>query len=417
MKRGDQGIGRTFSAMRVRNYRLFWFGQLVSLSGTWMQRVGQAWLVLRLTDSPFALGAVTALQFAPLLALSLFGGVFADRLPKRKLMVVSQAVMAVQALCLAVLTTTNQVQLWHLYVLAVVLGLANAIDNPARQSFVMEMVGPGELVNAVALNSSLFNATRILGPAVGGAITVAAGEAGCFWVNAVSYVAVIGALLAMRSSELHSVPRPIRGRLIGQLREGLAYALKTRDICVILVPLCVMGMFGFNFQTVLPLLARYVLNGDAQVYGLLFSCVGLGSIVAALRLASQRAASEALVFAGAGAFALLLLLVAFSPWFLLSAALLIVLGFAGILFSATANTRMQMVPPPELRGRVMSLYTLLFDGMSPLGSVLVGMLSERAGVQIAIASSAVLCLLGVLAGLAFARRQPSATARALEAPL
>jgi MFS family permease len=414
-----RALGSTFRAMRVRNYRLFWFGQLVSLSGTWMQRVAQAWLVLQLTDSPFALGTVSALQFTPLLLLSLFGGVVADRVPKRRLLVITQAIMAGQAVAIAILTTTGQIQLWHIYVLAALLGLANSFDNPSRQALVMEMVGPKDLPNAVALNSSLFNSARLIGPAVGGAIIAAAGLAVCFWLNAVSYLAVIGALLAMRPAEFFDVPSPNRGRMLPQLREGLAYALHSRDVCVIVILLASLGSFGYNFNIFLPLIARYVLDVGPFGLGVLFSCLGAGSVVAALTLASRREASERTLLVGATIFTCLLLLVALSSLFLVTAVLLLALGAASIVFSATANTRMQMAPPAALRGRVMSLYTLLFAGTTPLGSFVIGSLSERLGVQFALVSCAALCILGVLGGVLYARSQPavstSPTAASLEA--
>ncbi|MCC7106348.1 MAG: MFS transporter [Chloroflexi bacterium] len=410
-------ISRTFSALRVRNYRLYFFGQFVSFSGTWMQRVAQTWLVLRLTSSPLALGTLTAIQFLPVLLFSLFGGVIADRLPKRKLLVTSQAVMSVQAIVMALLTSTDRIELWHVYVLAAVLGCASALDNPTRQAFVMEMVGPSDLPNAVALNSSLNNAARVLGPAAGGLLTWGVGEALCFWLNALSYLAVIGALLAMRASELHNVPTPIRGRIVRQLGEGVSYATKTREICVILIPLAFLGMFGFNFLTVVPLLARFVLGGDAKDYGLLFSCLGAGSVVAALYLASYNRATNRMIFVGGAAFSLLLLLTALSTWYVVTGLLLFALGGSSILFQATTNTRMQLVPPPELRGRVMSIYTMMVAGSKPLGSFMVGTLSEKYDVPIALSICAGLCLVGLLAGLLYARGRPAGAVQPAEARL
>jgi MFS family permease len=401
--------------MRVRNYRLFWVGQLVSLSGTWMQRVGQAWLVLQLTDSPFALGSVTALQFAPMLLLSLFGGVVADRWPKRRLLVVTQAIMACQAVAIATLASTGQIQLWHIYLLAAVLGTANAFDNPSRQALVIEMVGPRDLQNAVALNSSLFNSARVVGPAIGGAIIAAAGVAACFWLNAASYLAVIGALLAMRASEFHDVPVPTRGRLLSQVGEGLAYALRTREICLILIILAALGCFGYNFTVFVPLLAHFVLDAGPFGFGILFSCLGAGSVLAALRLASRREATERTLLIGSATFSLVLLLVALSSSFVLTAALMVILGAASIVFSATANTRLQLIAPAALRGRIMSIYSLLFAGSTPIGAFVLGTLSEHLGVQVALAVCATICLVGVLAGTLYAQRRPIAAHPSLEA--
>ena len=402
-------LGDTFRAMRVRNYRLFWFGGLISMSGAWMQRVAQSWLVLQLTDSPMALGTVTALQFTPILALSLFGGVVADRVSKRRLLVVTQAMMACQALAIAILTTSGAIQLWHIYILAAVLGVANAFDNPTRQAFVIEMVGPKDLPNAIALNSSLFNTARIVGPAIGGVVIASVGLGACFWLNALSYFGIIGSLVAMRSTEFFDVPEPSRGgRILSQLRDGLAYSLRTRDVCLVVILLAALGSFGYNFNVYLPLLARYVLDSGPVGFGILFSCLGAGSVIAALWLASGSTASERMLLLGAAAFSALLLLMALSTWFSLTAFLLLLLGCANIAFGATSNTRMQLASPAEYRGRVMSLYTLLHAGPAPIGAFVIGTLSERLGVQTAIAICAGLCMLGVVAGVLYARRNQPA---------
>jgi MFS family permease len=402
------GLGSTVRAMRTRNYRLFWFGQLVSVSGTWMQRVAQSWLVLQITDSPLALGTVSALQFLPILLLALFGGVMADRLPKQRVLIVTQFVQLVQAAAIAVLAGTGRIELWHIYVLATVLGLANAFDTPARQSILPEMVGPRDLANAVALNSSLFNAARIIGPALAGGIIALVGVTACFWLNAVSYLAVIAALAAMRPAEFFETAAPTRGPLLGQLRDGVAYALRTRDVCLVIILLAALGTFGFNFNTFVPLLARYALDSGAAGFGLLFSCLGFGSVVAALLIASREQATERALLLGAAAFALILGLVASSPTYLLTATLLALLGAASTVFSATASTRMQLATPIALRGRVMSIFTLLTMGSTPIGSPLIGALVEYQGVQVALAEVALLCGLGVGVGFLYARRTAAA---------
>jgi MFS family permease len=404
------GFHSTVRAMRVRNYRLYWFGQLISLSGTWMQRVAQSWLVLQLTDSPLALGTVTALQFLPISLLSLFGGVLADRVPKRRLLMVTQSIQLLQAVAIAVLAGSGTIQLWHIYALAAVLGLANAFDTPARQAMLPEMVGRRDLTNAVALQSSLFNAARIFGPALAGGIIATVGVTACFWLNATSYLAVIAALVAMRPAEFVGLPAPSRGRVFGQLRDGLAYALGTRDICLVIIVLSALGTFGFNFNTFIPLLARYALDSDAAGFGLLFSCLGFGAVVAGLLLASREQATERALLVGAVVFVLLLFPVALSPWFGLTAALLTVLGAASTLFSATASTRMQLAAPIELRGRVMSIFTLLTMGSTPIGSPLIGMLAEYQGIRVALCELALLCALGVVAGLVYARRSAARAA-------
>ena len=396
-----------FRAFRSRNYRLLWFGQLVSVSGAWMQRVAQAWLVLQLTDSPIALGTVAVIQFSPLLVLSLFGGVIADRLPKRRVLALTQAVMATQALAIAVLTSSGRIELWHVYVLALVHGLANALDNPARQAFVMEIVGPEDISNAVALNSSLFNSARITGPSIGGAIIASAGLAACFWLNALSYLAVLLALAAMRPAEFFGVATPRRGRLLGQVREGLSYALGTRDVRLMLILLAAFGSFGFNFQTFIPLLARYVLGTGALGFGVLFSIVGAGSVLAGLSLAARRESSERTLLVASAAFAGILLLVGLSSNVVVTAVLLFCLGAASIVVTATANTRLQLAAPAELRGRVMSLYTLLVAGTTPIGGYLTGTLSEHFGVATALTINASACFMGLFAALVYARRKPA----------
>lgn len=391
-----------FRALSIRNYRLFWSGQVVSQAGTWMQRVALSWLVLRLTDSPVALGTVTTVQFTPILVFSLFGGVLADRAAKRRLLIITQSVMLVQALTVALLTSMGLIQLWQIYGLALVLGIASALDQPARSSFIVEMVGPDDLPNAVALNSTQFNVARLLGPALGGLCIAWIGVAGCFYVNAASYVAVIAGLLLMRPSELFAVAgRRPQGHVLRQIGEGIRYAVTTPDIALVLMLMAVLGTFGYNFTVVMPLIARYVLHAGPAGFGVLTSAMGAGSLVAALGIAyGGRAGRTTLLVAGA-TFSLLLLALSASHWWLLTVPLAVVLGLASVTFTATASTRLQLLAPAHLRGRVMSLYALLFAGTTPIGSAVVGGLSHVLGVQWALAIMAGICLLGVLAGLLF----------------
>ncbi len=397
------GFRRTFHALGNRNYRLFWLGQLLSQSGTWMRQTAQGWLVLQLTGSAFALGLVTAMQFIPILLFSLFGGVLADRLPKRRTLLVTQSVMLVQATALAVLTTTGQVRLGHLYVLSAVLGLAMAIDNPTRQAFVSELVGPDDLPNAVALNSTVFNATRIVGPAVAGVLIAAAGVGLPFTVNAVSYLAVLGGLLLMRPGEFFSGRVRARAGVFSEIGEGLRYAVRTPDTALILLLMGVLGIFGYNFSVILPLLARDVLHTGPAGFGTLTSAMGVGSLLAALGLAYHGRASRRTVLAGAAGFSLLLVAAALSRVWLLTLPLLAALGFCSIVFTATANTRLQLLTPPELRGRVLSIYMLLFAGTTPLGSVIVGILADHQGVARAIVELGGICALGVIVALLYLR--------------
>lgn len=396
--------GRTFHSLRNRNYRLYWIGQVVSLSGTWMQRIAQAWLVLQLTQSPFALGTVTAMQFTPILLLSLFGGVLADRVPKWRFLLLTQTTMAIQALVMAILVSTGTIQLFHIYILAAILGIANALDMPTRQSFVIELVGRDDLPNAVALNSTIFNASRIIGPALGGLLIAAIGVAGCFYLNALSFLGVIGGLLLMDPGKFFA-GRPARGgRMLGQIGEGLRYAATTPDAALPLLLMAILGTFGYNFTVILPLIADEVLHMGAIGFGVLTAAMGVGSLLAALGVAYRGRATRKSLLTGAAGFSTALFLVALSNWWWLTIPLLVGLGLFSIVFSATATTRLQLVAPGDMRGRVMSIYQLLFAGTTPIGSLIIGWLAERGGVQRAVAIVAGVCGLGVFAALAYIRR-------------
>lgn len=401
----------TFRSLRNYNFRLFWFGQLISLVGTWMQAVGQAWLVLELTHSPLALGTVTALQFLPVLMLTLFAGVFVDRVAKRRLLLVTQTTALLQALALAVLVSSGLVQLWHVYVLATVLGLVNAFDNPTRQAFIIEMVGREDLVNAVALNSTLFNGARVIGPALGGIVIARVGLAECFYLNASSFLAVLAGLLLMREGLLRAPPRRPAGRVLSQLAEGISYAARTPAVLLIVILMGTLGTFGYNFTVALPLLARDVLNAGAEGFGALSAAMGAGSLAAALALATLRRTSRRMLFVGAACFTLLEAALAASHWYLLSLAVMVVLGIAGLTFTATANTLLQLNVPDALRGRMLSLYTLLFLGSTPIGGVVTGGLADRWGIQVTLGIEALICAIGVVAGLSYhlaVRRQAAA---------
>ncbi|HEU4398877.1 MAG TPA: MFS transporter, partial [Actinomycetota bacterium] len=284
---------RTFRSLRVRNYRLFFFGQLVSLTGTWMQQVGQDWLVLRLTNQPLPLGITLALQFAPILVLGAWAGVVADRLDKRRLLLATQIAMASLALVLGVLTATGAIRLWMVYVLALLLGCATAFDMPTRQAFVSEMVGPDGVTNAVGLNSAVFNSARVVGPAVAGLLIAAVGIAPAFLINAVSYLAVIGGLLAMDPARLHRLPQVDRAK--GQIRAGLRYVWANPVLRSTIALVAVVGAFGLNYRVALPLLARFTFGGDASAYGALASIMAAGAVVGALAAARRGRPSRALL--------------------------------------------------------------------------------------------------------------------------
>ncbi|HEY3341363.1 MAG TPA: MFS transporter [Anaerolineae bacterium] len=389
-----------FHALSVRNFRLYWIGQLISLIGTWMQTTAQSRLVYQLTNSAFALGLVTTLQFLPVMLFSLFGGVMADRVHKRNLMVITQTAFLIQATIFGILVGTGAIQIWHVYILAIVQGVINAVDNPVRQALPVELVGHSDVSNAVALNSMLFNAGRIVGPAVAGIIIASAGIAPALYINAASFVAVIVALLMMNPAQFvkHSA-RP-RQHVLRELREGLSYARRTPTVITILLVICGIGTFGYNFSTVLPLLAGFVIHTNATGFGALSTALGIGSFIGATFVAYNRSISFKRLFIGSSAFILLLGLLSQSNLLPISESILIVLGFAGILFTTTANTLLQTIVPDELRGRVMGIYVLLFVGSTPVGAFFTGTVATAIGVSPALLVEAVICAISlVVAGL------------------
>lgn len=397
------GVRTAFRAFQNYNYRLYWSGQVISVTGTWMQRIAQAWLVLQITNSPLALGTIATVQFAPILMFSLFGGVLADRLPKLKVLTVTQAVMAAQALLFAVLTSSGHINLLEIYLLSSVLGIASALDQPTRQAFLMEMVGKEDLPNAVALNSIQFNIARIAGPALGGFAIAIIGVAGCFYLNSLSFVAVIGALLVMNQSQFHDVPPRITGRVLPQLAEGVRYAVSTPEIALVLIVLGIVGTAGYNFTVMLPLVAKYSLHSGPGGFGLLTSAMGVGSVISGLGVAYARSPSHKRLFIGAGGFTAFLFLLSFANNWWYAIPVVFGVGVFSIIFSTTANTRLQLLAPPAMRGRIMSIYQLLFAGTTPIGGTGYGLLADHGGVGWATGVVSVLCAGGVLAGLAYLR--------------
>jgi len=374
-------LPRGLAAFRYRNYRLFWFGQLISVTGTWMQSLAQSWLVLSLTTSAFLLGLVSVFQFAPVLAIGLFAGVLVDRVRKRNLLVVTQALSGLLAGLLAVLTWTDRIELWMVYAIAFCLGTVNAFDMPTRQAFVVEMVGKDDLMNAIALNSSLFNAARIIGPAVAGVLLAAVGPAAAFGINSLSYLAVITGLLMMKLGPHVDV---VRGRGLQQLREGLSYVRSTENI---LRPILLVGLiatFGMNFNVWIPLLAKQDLNSGAGGFGLLMAASGVGSLAGALALAFLvTSVKRWMLFITAGILGGLdiVLAVAGAVPLAIGLAMLILagIGFCSTTTMAMANTTVQTSAPDELRGRVMSVYTTVFAGTAPFGALISGAIASRFG--------------------------------------
>lgn len=381
-----------------------------------MQQVAQGWLVLELTNDPFALGLAAAFQFVPVLVLGLFGGVVADALPKRPTLIATQAAAMALAFALAVLVATGTVQVWHVYLLAVLLGVVNAVDMPVRQSFVVEMVGRADVANAVALNSAVFNASRIVGPAVAGVLIGTLGMATCFFVNGVSYVAVLLALFAMRPRELLSLPgvefERSWGGVLGQLQEGLAYVRHTPTILLAISVLGIVATVGMNFNVLIPILARDVLGGDAGAFGFLMAASGVGSLASAVMIAYGQRPTLRLLLFGAAVFGLALVLLSLSRSLPVSLLLMVVLGWGVIAIAAPTNTLIQLAVPDELRGRVMSLYTTVFAGSTPLGGLFSGTVAALAGVPAALLVGGVLSLLTAVAA---ATRLPPAPARRVSA--
>lgn len=382
--------GTTFKSMRTRNYRLWFTGQIISVSGTWMQTVAQAWLVLRLApraDQGIDLGLTTALQFLPMLVLGAWGGLIADRLDKRRILFGTQATYGVLAIVLAILTATGTVRLWQVFLLALLLGFVNLVDNPARQSFVVEMVGPNDLPNAVSLNSIVMNGARVIGPAIGGVLIATVGLAVCFEVNAASYIAVIVALALMRRSELHQSARAPKAK--GQLREGLRYAWQTRDLRDVLLVVLVVGTLAYNFTVILPLVAKLSFHGGAGVYSLLTSLMASGAVIGGLIVAGRgrRPNVTRLGMIGIG-FGVFILALALAPDLIVASIVIVPMGGLSIAFIATANSTIQLQVDDAMRGRVMALYAIGFLGTAPLGAPLVGWISQAASPRVALAVGA-----------------------------
>ena len=408
MSRFGRLLDTTFDSLRIRNYRLYFIGQVISVSGSWMQRVAQAWLVLHVSGSGLALGIVTGLQFLPVLLAGPWGGLLADRLDKRRLLVWTQAGMGLLALLLGLLTITGLVQLWMIYALALGLGCLTAVDNPARQAFVAEMVGREHVMNAVSLNSAVFTSARITGPAVAGLLINLVGTGWCFLINAVSFGAVIVALTLMRRQEMRAAPSASRGP--GQIRAGLSYVWSRPELRLPLLLMAVVGTLALNFSVVLPLLASQTFHGDAGTFGLLFSTLGVGSLLGALFAAGRREPSRRLLLLAMLGFGVLMLAAAAAPSFWVELVVLVPLGIAAIAFQATGNSTLQVNSDPALRGRVMALYGMVFMGTTPIGAPIVGFISERFGPRAGLALGGVaillaLAALGVWSGLAEWRRR------------
>jgi MFS family permease len=400
-------LGRGFTAMGHRNYRLFWWGQLISLIGTWMQTTAQAWLVLQLTGSAADLGIVTALQSLPVLVIGFYGGVVADLMPKHKLLVITQIVQMLLAFALGALVATHTVQMWHIYLLATLLGISNAFDLPARQAFVMEMVGRDDLMNAVALSSMQFNAARVIGPAIAGISIALIGVTGSFLANGVSFIAVIAGLLMMRAAEFHEVEAMERMSVGKSLKQGCAYVIRTPTALLITVLVGVVGLFALNVTLLAPVFAQDVLHAGAAGYGGMMAAMGGGALVAALAAAYARKAGWPMIIGGTAIYLIFQVLFALSHVYVLSLVLLAIVGFGMVMMFTMANTAIQREVPNQLRGRVMGVYTAISSGTMPVGNLGCGFVAGAFGPATAMIGGAVAAAItvGGLGGWLFTHRR------------
>jgi MFS family permease len=386
-------LRRSVDSLTVPNYRRYFAGQIVSLSGNWMQMVAEVWLVLTLTGSGVAVGATTALQFLPILLFGAWGGLLADRFAKRRLLIVTQALMALPALVLFVITVTGAVEVWMVLALVFARGAVNAVDNPTRQSFAIEMVGPERVVNAVSLNSVLIHSARLVGPALAGLLIAAAGVAPCFALNVVSFGAMIVALASMEPAQLLAAPRAARER--GAIRAALRYVRRTPELAVPLALMALVGTFGLNFQVILPLLARFSFDGGASAYATLVAAMGAGSVVGALATGAHGRTDGRLIGGAALAFGTLALLASAMPSLAFEVPVVALLGASAVTFAAAINSSLQLAVKPAMRGRVMALYSVVFLGSTPIGAPLAGWLAEAYDPRVAL-------LLAAASGLAAA---------------
>jgi len=412
MSRGVQiagslkSLGRgTFSSLKIRNYRLYFVGQGISLSGTWMQVIGQSWLVLQITHSGTALGFVVALQYLPLLVLAPIGGVVADRFHKRSILYITQSLSGALALILAILVVTGAVQLWMIYVLASSLGLVNAIDNPTRQAFIHELAGRDELKNAVSLNSTEVNLTRVIGPAIAAVVIATLGIGWCFFLNAGSFAAVLVCLLLMHGADLETLEPVARAK--GQLREGLRYVWTTRVLRDVLIMMAIIGTLTYEFGVSLPLLARFTFHGNASTYAWLTCSMGAGAVVGGLIAASRtKTAPRGLIWT-TFTFGALLVVVALSPSIGIAVTVMALVGVFSIMFYALGNTILQLESDSQMRGRVMSLWTVAFIGSTFIGGPVIGWIGGHASPRWAVAVGGLAAIAAGTYGLIAMRNYPS----------
>jgi MFS family permease len=399
-------LGRSLASLQIPNYRRFFIGQLVSISGNWMQTVAELWVVLSLTGSGVAVGLTTALQFLPMLLLGAWGGLVADRIPKRRLLTITQALHMLPPLALFGLAVGGGLTPFAVYAIVLARGTVNAVDYPTRQAFVMEMVGSDRVVNAVSLNSVLIHSARIVGPALAGVLIATVGVAPCFALNAASFAVMIVALAGMDRSELE--PAEIAPAEPGAVRAGLRYVRATPQLWIPLGLMAIVGTLGFNFQAILPLLARFSFDGGASAYAALVSAMGIGAVLGALTNGARGSVTPALLAGAAIVFGALALLAAGAPSMGLELLVLAPLGAASVTLAASVNSALQLAADPAMRGRVMALYSVVFLGSTPIGAPLAGWLSEQLDPRAALVMAGVAALVaGLLARLAFQRIEPA----------
>ena len=393
---------RTFSALSIPNFRRFFVGQSISLVGTWMQSVAQSWFVFTLTHSATAIGLVIALQTLPVLILGPYAGVIADRVDKRRLMIVLQSLMGVQALVLGVLVMTTSVHYWEVCLLAFALGCNNTFENPARQSFVLEMVGADEVRNAVSLNSTMVNAARAVGPAVAGLLIAVAGVGPCFLLNAATFVAVVYSLVSMDTSTLS--PSTPTGRAKGQLMEGFRYVARQPRLAIPLVMMAIVGTLAYEFQVTLPVVARQTFGGGAATYGFLTAAMGIGAVAGGLVTATRGRTGVWPLTIASGMFGLTILFAAISPVIAVEFVALAAVGWASVTFLATGNTTLQLEADPSMRGRVMALWAVAFLGTTPIGGPLIGWIVASSSARVGLLVGALACLVAAGLGLVVSSR-------------
>jgi MFS family permease len=410
----SSGRSSTFASLRVRNYRLFFIGQIISTSGTWMQTVAQGWLVLRLTHSGTDLGLITAARFLPMMLFSPWGGLIADRLDKRRILYVTQVLSGLLALLLAALVATHQIELWMVAVIALALGCVNVFDNPTRQSFIAEMVSDKELGNAITLNSVTINMARVMGPAAAGALIATVGIAPCFLANGVSFGAAVISLVLMRGHELYPVDRPARQP--GQVRDGLRYVRRTPELLVPLLMITLVGTLSWEFQVSLPLMARFTFHGSAATYGTMLAFMGAGAVVGGLVTARRNRVSAVGLGRSSIGWGLAILAASVAPNLPTEYALLLLVGYGSISFNALAKTTLQLAAVPSMRGRVMALWSVAWLGSTPIGGPIVGWIGQSFGARWSLVVGGLAAVLAGLLGyasLAKIDRRALATAAAI----